>query len=96
MSGIAFDSPQEFRILVVDDEPDIAAVTKLSLKGMRYRDIIDAILSVGRTSAPILVLLITAALYSRTLAMTGMANAIEGVFIGSGLEPWMIITSYPR
>ena len=57
----------------------------------RFRDIIDSILSVGRTSAPILLLLITAALYSRTLAMTGLANAIEGVFLGSGMDPWMII-----
>jgi TRAP-type C4-dicarboxylate transport system permease large subunit len=24
--------------------------------------------------------------------MTGMANAIEGLFIGSGMTPWMIIT----
>jgi tripartite ATP-independent transporter DctM subunit len=61
------------------------------IKGMRFRDIIESILSVGRTSAPILLLLVTAALYSRTLAMTGMANAIEGVFLGSGMEPWMII-----
>ncbi|NKB49169.1 MAG: TRAP transporter large permease subunit [Alphaproteobacteria bacterium] len=62
------------------------------LKGMRYRDFIDSILSVGRTSAPILLLLVAASLYSRTLAMTGMANAIEGLFLGSGMEPWMIIT----
>ena len=62
------------------------------IKGMRLRDIIDSILSVGRTSAPILLLLVTASLYSRTLAMTGMANAIEGVFLGSGMEPWMIIS----
>ena len=62
------------------------------IKGMRFKDIVDSILSVGRTSAPILLLLITAALYSRTLAMTGMANAIEGLFIDSGLEPWMVIT----
>ena len=62
------------------------------IKGMRFRDIIDAILSVGRTSAPLLLLLVTAALYSRTLAMTGMANAIESVFLGSGMAPWMIIT----
>jgi C4-dicarboxylate transporter DctM subunit len=61
------------------------------IKGMRYREFIDAILSVGRTSAPILLLLVAASLYSRTLAMTGMANAIESLFIGSGLEPWMII-----
>ena len=62
------------------------------IKGMRYRDFIDSILSVGRTSAPILLLLVAASLYSRTLAMTGMANAIEGLFIGSGMSPWMIIT----
>ena len=62
------------------------------IKGMRFRDIINSILSVGRTSAPILLLLVTAALYSRTLAMTGLANAIEGVFLGSGMAAWMIIS----
>ena len=62
------------------------------IKGMRFKEIIDSILSVGRTSAPILLLLVTAALYSRTLAMTGMANAIESLFIGSGMTSWMIIT----
>ncbi len=61
------------------------------IKGMKFRDFIDAVLSVGKTSAPILLLLVAASLYSRTLAMTGMANAIEGLFIGSGMEPWMII-----
>ena len=62
------------------------------IKGMRLRDIINSILSVGRTSAPILLLLVTAALYSRTLAMTGMANAIEGLFLDSGMKPWLIIS----
>ena len=61
------------------------------IKGMRFREIINSILSVGRTSAPILLLLVTAALYSRTLAMTGLANAIEGIFLGSGMVPWMIV-----
>ena len=60
-------------------------------KGMRYRGIIDAILSVGRTSAPILLLLVAASLYSRTLAMTGVSNAIQGVFLGTEMLPWMIL-----
>ena len=60
-------------------------------KGMRLREMFDAILSVGRTSAPILLLLVTAALYSRTLAMTGVTNAIQDVFLGSGMTPWMIL-----
>ncbi len=62
------------------------------IKGMRFKDIIDSILSVGRTSAPILLLLVTASLYSRTLAMTGLANAIEGLFLDSGMASWMIIS----
>ena len=61
------------------------------IKGMRYREIIDSILSVGRTSGPILLLLVTAALYSNTLAMTGLANAIESLFLESGIPHWMII-----
>jgi len=61
------------------------------LKGMRYRDIIDSILSVGRTSAPILLLLVAASLYSRTLAMTGVTNGIQDLFLGAGLTPVLIV-----
>lgn len=60
-------------------------------KGMRYRGIIGSILSVGRTSAPILLLLVTASLYSRALAMTGVSSAIQDLFLGSGLTPFLII-----
>lgn len=60
-------------------------------KGMRYHGIIDAILCVGRTSAPILLLLVSAQLYSRTLAMTGVANAIQDAFLGTAMPPWMIL-----
>lgn len=61
------------------------------IKGMRWSGMVEAIIAVGRISAPILLLLITAALYSRTLAMTGVTNAIQDLFLGSGMEPWMII-----
>ena len=60
-------------------------------KGMRAREIVEAILAVGRTSAPILLLLVAASLYSRTLAMTGVTNAIQDLFVGTGLSPAMII-----
>jgi C4-dicarboxylate transporter, DctM subunit len=61
------------------------------IKGMRFRDIIDCILSVGRTSAPILILLVMASLYARTLAMTGVTNAIQDAFLGAGLTPALIL-----
>lgn len=61
------------------------------LKGMRYRDVVDSILAVGRTSAPILLLLVAASLYSRTLAMTGVTSAIQDLFLGTGLTPALIV-----
>ena len=63
------------------------------MKGMRWHELVDCVLSVGRTSAPILLLLITAALFSRSLAMTGVANAIQDFILGTGLQPWMIIAA---
>lgn len=62
-------------------------------KGMRRREIVEAILSVGRTSAPILLLLVAASLYSRTLAMTGVSSAIQDVFLGTEMFPWMILAT---
>ena len=61
------------------------------IKGMRFRDIIQCVLSVGRTSAPILILLVTASLYARTLAMTGVTNAIRDAFLQAGLSAATIL-----
>jgi tripartite ATP-independent transporter DctM subunit len=61
------------------------------LKGMRWREIIQCILSVGRTSAPILILLVAASLYARTLAMTGVTSAIRDAFVQSGLTAVLIL-----
>ncbi len=60
-------------------------------KGMRKQQLLEAIFSVGKTAAPILVLLLAAALYSRTLAMTGVTTAIQDFFLNSGLSPFMIL-----
>ena len=61
------------------------------LKGMTPRDFMDAVFSVGKTAAPILILLLFAALYSRALAMTGVTTAIREFFVGSGLDPWQVL-----
>ncbi len=58
----------------------ILAITK----GATLKDIIETILSVGRTSAPILLLLLTASLYSRSLAMTGVTSTIQDLFLSTG------------
>lgn len=60
-------------------------------KGMRKKQLLEAIFSVGKTAAPILILLFAAALYSRTLAMTGVTSAIQDFFLNSGLSPLVIL-----
>lgn len=60
-------------------------------KGMRKKQLLEAIFSVGKTAAPILILLLAAALYSRTLAMTGVTTAIQDFFLNSGLSPFLIL-----
>lgn len=60
-------------------------------KGMRWKEFVSAIYSVGKTAAPILILLLTAALYSRTLAMTGVTSAIQSFFIDSGLGAYQVL-----
>ncbi len=61
------------------------------LRGMRWREFAEAIFSVGRIAAPVLILLLAAALYSRTLAMTGVTSAIRDGIVGSGLSPVMVL-----
>ena len=62
------------------------------IKGMRWPDIYAGILAVGRTAAPLLILLIAAQLYSRTLTMTGVVTAIQTFFADAGLDPWQVVT----
>jgi C4-dicarboxylate transporter, DctM subunit len=56
-------------------------------KGLRLKEVVQVILAVGRTSAPLLLLLVTAQLYSRVLTMTGFTRAAQEMLVGSGLGP---------
>jgi TRAP-type C4-dicarboxylate transport system permease large subunit len=62
------------------------------LRGMRGKEMVEVILSVGKTSAPLLLLLVTAQLYSRVLATTGITGAAKEFFLSSGLSPYVILT----
>lgn len=69
-----------------------AAALMIALaKGVKLPAILDAVITVGRTSAPLLLLLVMAQLYSRILTMTGITSAIQAFFVNSGLEPFMIL-----
>ncbi len=68
-----------------------AALLLAMVKGIKPREVFDVILTVGRTSAPLLLLLVFAQLYSRVLSMTGITGAAKALFLGSGLDPWQIL-----
>jgi tripartite ATP-independent transporter DctM subunit len=60
-------------------------------RGMKPREMVEAIISVGRTSAPLLLLLVTAQLYSRVLSMTGVTGMAKDFFVGSGMSPYVVL-----
>ncbi len=68
-----------------------AALVLALVKGLRPKAVFEVILSVGRTSAPLLLLLFTAQLYSRVLSMTGITGAAKEFFLNSGLGPWGVL-----
>ena len=51
------------------------------VKGMRRAELLAAIYNAGRTTAPIMILLITASMYSRFLAMGGAVSVINGTLL---------------
>jgi tripartite ATP-independent transporter DctM subunit len=61
------------------------------VKGIRWKEIVEVVISVGRTSGPLLLLLFTAQLYSRVLSMTGVTKAVQDLILGLGLAPWAIL-----
>ena len=61
------------------------------LKGMRRAELAEAIYRAGRTTAPLLILLIMASLYARFLAMGGAVGAIQGTMFGISEHPVAIM-----
>ncbi len=62
-------------------------------KGMRWAGVMEVISETGRTSAPILFLLIFAQMYSRLLALGGVGGVIQSFILGTGLHPAMIVAA---
>lgn len=61
------------------------------IKGMRRKELLDAIYRAGKTTAPIMILLITASMYSRFLAMGGAVSVINGTIFSLSESPIVIM-----
>jgi len=62
------------------------------LKGMRGKEILDAIYMAGKTTAPIMILLITASMYSRFLAMGGAISVIHETLFSISENPMILLS----
>lgn len=69
----------------------LAAMLLGYVKGMRRAAFVETLFQAARTTAPIMLLLITAQMYSRLLALGGGVNYIQGLFLGADLSPFMVI-----
>jgi len=72
-------------------EISIGALLLGFAKGMRGPQLMAAIYDAGKTTAPILFLLITASMYSRLLAFGGIVNIIQDFFNGLGVSPGVMV-----
>nr|WP_255699977.1 TRAP transporter large permease [Jiella avicenniae] len=68
------------------------AVALAVAKGVGLRGLGDAVLETGRVSAPLLFLLITAQMYSRLLALGGIIDIIQDLFLAVGDTPILILS----
>lgn len=62
-------------------------------KGLKPAEVVDAIIAAGRTSAPIMFLLLTAALYSQFLVTSGAIGVITDTIEGAGFGPIGLIVA---
>ncbi|TDE34032.1 TRAP transporter large permease [Antarcticimicrobium sediminis] len=60
-------------------------------KGMTRKDILNAIYSAGRITAPIMILLIAASMYSRFLAMAGATQVITDLLFAVSENPAVVV-----
>ena len=61
------------------------------LRGMRGNAFLEAIYDAGRTTAPIMFMLIAGSMYARFMAMSGGTNLIQDMFLSSGMTVFTII-----
>jgi C4-dicarboxylate transporter DctM subunit len=69
----------------------VAAFAIALIRGLRMREVFEVVLSAGRSSAPLLLLLVMAQLYSRVLSMTGITGAVQAALLDTGLPAIAIL-----
>ncbi len=69
----------------------LLALALALLKGLKIQEFREVVLSSARIAAPILTLLIFAQMYSRMLAMGGVAGQVQQMMTALGLAEWGVV-----
>jgi C4-dicarboxylate transporter DctM subunit len=82
------------RVLSLAEAASVGAAIGLTMalaKGMRPGAIVEAILAVGRASAPVLLLILAALIYAQAVALTGAGPAIQAAIGSLGPAPGLAV-----
>ena len=63
----------------------LAAMVLAIVKGLRLKGIVEAVVDAGKTSAPIMILLVAAGMYSRFLALADIQSIIKDSLLSLGI-----------
>ena len=63
----------------------LAAMILAIVKGLRLKGIVEAVIDAGKTSAPIMILLVAAGMYSRFLALADIQSIIKDSLLSLGI-----------
>ena len=63
----------------------LAAMILAIVKGLRLKGIVEAVIAAGKTSAPIMILLVAAGMYSRFLALADIQSIIKDSLLSLGI-----------
>jgi len=69
----------------------LGSILVATLKRMGWRRFLEAVYDAGRSTAPIMFLLIAGSMYSRFLAMSGGIDMVQEFFTETGLSPVIVI-----
>jgi C4-dicarboxylate transporter DctM subunit len=69
----------------------LASFFSALFKGMKWKGIVASVIDAGKTSAPIMILLITAGMYSRFLSLSDVDSLIVSAMQSAGLNEVMVL-----
>lgn len=69
----------------------LALIFSVTLKGMRWRGIVDSVLAVGRMAGPLMIMVLMALLFSRVVALTGIGATINSMVENSAVPEWVVM-----